>query len=86
MVNLLHVFCRTKKHVEDHNTFPFEKDIEFLLFSFELYLLEVVLLLSYIEFHLIENLYELVFFELNLSSYLLNHFGLDVSFFWLRDI
>ena len=69
---------RPKKYLEDLNKFIFEKDLEFILFSFELCLLEVVLLSFYIEFLFIEILYELVFFELNLSSYLFNHFGLDV--------
>ena len=70
-----------KKHLEDQNKFLFEKYLEIFLFSFEIYLVEVVILLFYIEFLLIENLYELVFFELNLSFYLLNHFGLDVFLF-----
>ena len=61
--------------------------IKFLLFFSELYLLEVVFfLLSYIEFLLIENLYELVFFKLNLSFYLLNHFRFDVFLSQLMDI
>ena len=86
MIDLPHVSFLTKKYLKNQNKFLFGKDLEFLLFSFELYLLKVVLLFSYIELLLIKNLCEFVFFELNLSFYLLNHLGLDVSPFLLMDI
>ena len=76
MVDLLHVSFFSKIHFEGQNNFLFEKDIEFLLFSFELCLLKVVLFFSYEK-----NLCDLVFFELNLSFYLSNHFGFDEFFF-----
>ena len=82
MVDLPHVSFLSIMHLEDYKKFIFEKDLEFLSFSFELHLLKVVLLFFlYIKFILIKKLYELIFVESNLAFYLLNRFELDVFLF-----